>query len=145
MVRKIPITSLEPLHYDDEESGVRYSVRPRTGRNALKFTAICSAMGGADNIDKIDGICDIVDLFLCDVQPIGKGEKFPKKPDNMKYSEVLDEDAILFVYFAILKESGLLVEEKKSSSQPQSQNSEESTTQNTIVDSVGVPEESSAV
>lgn len=144
MVRKIPITSLEPLHFDDEENGVRYSVRPRTGRNALKFTTICSAMGGADNIDKIDGICDIVDLFLCDVQPICKGEKFPKKPDNMKYSEVLDEDAILFVYFAILKESGLLVEEKKSSSQPQPQNLEESTTQNIIADSAGVPEENPA-
>lgn len=70
MVRKIPITSIEPLHFDDEENGVRYSVRPKTGRNALKFTAITSAMGGASSIDKVDGICDIVDLFLCDVQPL---------------------------------------------------------------------------
>lgn len=141
MNRKIPIASSESLHFDDEENGVRYFIKPITGRNGIKLTVITSSMDGASIVDKVDGICDIVDLFLIDVQSIDKSIKFPKKPDGIKYSDVLDVSSINFVYFKIIKESGLLVEEKKSSSQPLGQSSGESTTQNTIADSAGVPED----
>ena len=113
MVRKIPISAAEKISFDDEENGVRYFIKPRTGRIDMKFTAIVELINNVSIMDKIDAVCDIVDLFLCGAEAIDKSVKLPQIPAGIKYTDVLDSDSIIFVYNEIMKSFGLFVEEKK--------------------------------
>ena len=124
MNRKIPITSNEPFIFDDTENGIRYFIRPCTGRTSMRFSTVLEMFGSGSTLDKSDAICETVDTFVCGRESLDRSAPIPDFPRGLRASDFLDTDTIINLFNEILRINGFSNEEKKSSSQLQTSSSE---------------------